>query len=249
MTYSSLPKAAVSLVGPTLTWLTGCCRILARCGASPKENGNRILSDSDNRQLGLKARDLVKITYDQFTLNYSVGCGDKTSYVALTLSPKMAALFGLEKDEAPDAEVVVEVSTPQIWKRDDEVTREDYIFARRGYPIFRLPPKLPLTVESVYPVTMSLGTNNMYVKTDLTEDAVIIDGKRSNILSTIPVDWANKGSSVHQPIFQQFVKVNKNIIHSIRVQVLDYKGERVKFMSNDNTPVIIVLKLKRKQAQ
>lgn len=229
-----------------------------------------IADDVNNRQHCIRAEDLLKVIYDKSTRKYIFECGKDAARVSVSMRQPMARLFGMENEDhvegeaEPDAAAAAKgppiatfaFARGELYEMhlddDGKTTQEDHAWAREGHPIVSSPwlspdmTRLPVAVRSRYPVLPSLGTENMFIKCDLIDDGTIHDGKKSGLLATVPVDWSEEATSVHQPAWQQALRVNKTTIRSIRIQIHDAQGERIKFMSNDNTPVIVNLRLTRR---
>lgn len=226
-----------------------------------------IADDVNNRQHCIRAEDLLKVIYDKSTRKYIFECGKDAARVSVSMRQPMARLFGMENEDGGDGEAdAAAVKGPpiaafafaqgELYERhlDDggKSSPEDHVWAREGHPLVKSPwlspdrTRLPVAVRSRYPVLPSLGTENLFIKCDLIDGGTIHDGKRSGLLATVPVDWSEEATSVHQPAWQQALRVNKTTIRSIRIQIHDAQGERIKFMSNDNTPVIVNLRLTRR---
>lgn len=224
-----------------------------------------ISDDPDNAQHEVNAEELLKVTYDKSTCKYIFECGPKAARVRLSMQRSMAELFGVAPDDYDDGDgsdaapfVTVSFASARMYEVKP-ATKEDMDWARVGHATVKKPwmadeanpnddgPTMPVAVRSAYPVTPSLGTENMYIKCDLIGSSVIHDGTRDSVLATVPVNWAEESSSVHQPIWEQPIPVNTETIRAINIKVHDSNGERIKFMSNDNTPVIFNLRLTKRR--
>ena len=216
-----------------------------------------IADDPDNAQHGCKAEELMKVIYDKSTCKYIFECGEKAASVHLSMRRKMAEIFGVLPDDCDDPFVTIAFASPHLYEIT-AATESDMDWARKGHAVIKHPwlkvgaspsdPPLPVAVSSIYPVTPSTGgTENMYIKCDLIDMSTIHDGKRDNVLATVPVNWTEEASSVHQPMQVQPIPIKTNIVRSIRMQAHDSEGNRIKFMSNDNTPVIYSLRLTRRK--
>lgn len=215
---------------------------------------NELDSDNYNSRFGLKAKDLLHVTYDPAVKKYYLTCGEKCDYVKLTLSYRTAALFGLEHynpedemDESRQTEVVFMRNGQGAFLGVEELSKEEWKRAREGFPYTKavqLNPSTPSVVSSFNPVTLSLGTNNIYVWTDLATDSAFLGPKRGSYIGAVPVNWEESGNNLHQPAHQDHVRVSINRIDRIRVQLRDSAERPIKFMSNNNSPVIVVLSLK-----
>jgi hypothetical protein len=162
----------------------------------------------------------------------------------------LALLFGFDTQEEHTT-----IRFAPVPKRVESVapTDMDREWSRMGHVMIKTPnstPRgtLPVAVESTYPVTPSLGTENMYIHTNIIGDgASMIDGKRSDILAVVPVDWSQDKSSMHAPITRIAMPVKSRTIESISIKVRDVFGDNIRFMSNDNLPVTVTLCLSRIQ--
>ena len=104
---------------------------------------------------------------------------------------------------------------------------------------------LQTQLSGLYPVSLSLGVNNIFVHVDAIGDTEYVGSDRTNVLGIVPINWKEEGNDVHVPVHRQYVQVPTDKLSRIRVQLLDYKGDRIKFMSNNGATVIVVLNLKR----
>jgi hypothetical protein len=204
-----------------------------------------------NSQHGPTAKDLISVRYDKSTRRYVFECGPKGARIELTMQRNLALLFGFDEPKEHTT-----ISFAPIPKRHEPavISKEDKEWSRMGHEIVRNPNmgfpsgKLPIAVESMFPVTPSLGTLSMYVLTDIIGDgASIHDGMRSNTLAVVPVDWSQEKSSVHTPTTRIAMPVRSRVIESINIRIQDLFGENIRFMSNDNLPVTVTLCLSRVQ--
>lgn len=207
-----------------------------------------IADDADNRQHGCTAEDLLNVKYDESTCKYIFTCGPKAAIVSVTMTRFMAALFGIDDEDSDDSHMTIKFASRRIYFRTDEANPRDIEWSRMGYHlVMEDVSALPVAVQSHNPVTPSMGTENMYVLCDIIENTSIQDGHQAPVLATIPVNWSEKASSVHQPISQMDIPVNKDVIRSINIKIHDHLGQRIKFMSNDHNPVIVSLRLKKRR--
>jgi hypothetical protein len=100
-------------------------------------------------------------------------------------------------------------------------------------------------ISGLYPVSLSLGVNNIFVHLDVIGDTEYVGSDWTNVIGIVPINWKEEGNDVHLPVHRQYVKVPSDKLSRIRTQLLDYKGDRIKFMSNNGATVIVVLNLKR----
>jgi hypothetical protein len=208
-----------------------------------------IQADPYNSQHGCTPEDLLSVKYDESTCRYVFECGPRGARIELTLQQNLAALFGVADPRAEHTTLRF-ASVP---KRADagDPSDEDRRWARLGHPLMPAHnlhdgATLPVAVESAFPVTPSLGTENIYVKTDIISDASSIhDGARGNVLAVVPVNWAEESASVHQPVTQVGMPVNASdgTIRSINIKIHDSHGDNIRFMSHDNLPVTVTLRL------
>jgi hypothetical protein len=207
-----------------------------------------IRADPHNSQHGCTAQDMMTITYDQSTCRYVFECGSKGARIELTMQRKLALLFGFDR---PDEEhtTILFARVPRM--RLEDPTDADREWSRAGHEIIRFPnyngfDTLPVALESDFPVTPSLGTENMYVRTNIIADgASIQDGLRSNVLAVVPVDWSKDKASVHMPVTQVGMPLKSNTISSVNIKIEDGHGDNIRFMGHDNLPVTVTLRLSR----
>jgi hypothetical protein len=203
--------------------------------------------DPHNSQNGCTAQDLVSIIYDKSTCRYVFECGPKGARVELTMQRNLALLFGFDRPDEHTTLLFARV--PRI--KYEDPSDGDRKWSRAGHALTLMPNKngadtLPVAVESTFPVTPSLGTENMYVRADIIGDgASIHDGRRSNVLAVVPVDWSQDKASVHQPVTQVGMPLKSNTISSVNIKIDDAHGDNIRFMGHDNLPVTVTLRLSR----
>jgi hypothetical protein len=208
-----------------------------------------IMGDTDNSQHGLTAEDLLSVVYDDSKKVFVFECGPKGARVELTMERHLALMFGFDY---PDDHTTISFAPVPSRATGVHVSDADKEWSRTGQVIILAPNKgiegpIPVAVESTYPVTPSLGTENMHIHTNIIGDAAtIIDGERMNCLAIVPIGW-NKNGSLHSPNVPTAKPLNTNVISEIRIEVKDSRGEYIRFMGNDNLPVTVTLLLSRKQ--
>lgn len=207
-----------------------------------------IQGDPYNSQHGCTAQDLLSVTYDKSTCRYMFECGPKGGRIELTMQRNLALLFGFDR---PDEHTTIRFAAVPKHGAVCEPSTEDRVWARVGHALTLIrnthgDQVLPVAVESTFPVTSSLGTENMYIRTDIIGDgASIHDGRRGNVLAVVPVDWSHDKASVHQPLTQVGIPMKSHTISSINIKIQDSHGDNIRFMSHDNLPVTVTLRFSR----
>lgn len=213
-----------------------------------------IAEDVENIVHGLSGKDIIKITYDNSTSKYTFECGQNAAAVTVTLHWKLAHLFGLEP-ETEDTDLVSFTvgRKPAFHDNDIPPSKEVMAWTRPGHPMGHSPwlntqtgDMYPQSFTCTYPVTPSLGNECMYVACNLIDDKTVVDGKLSNVLAIVAVDWSKDTIGTHDPTSTIAHVANTHRITAVRLTITDRNGNRIKFMSNDNNPVNALLQLSRK---
>lgn len=101
------------------------------------------------------------------------------------------------------------------------------------------------SISGIYPVSLSKGINNIFIHLDIVGQTQYIGGRRQNIVGMVPIKWDAEGNDVHTPLHQNPVPITTNRISGVRMELLDWKGDRIKFTGNDSAAVIAAFTIKR----
>ena len=209
----------------------------------------------------LEVRDIIKVIYNESTKKFVFTCGPSADYIKLTLSPKTSALFGFEglKEEVieltgnqrykPAHSAWTMVEQDKVWyigdtvrgKASMQLTR-DY---REGMPQIAWCEQCPPSLTAPYPAQLSLGVDNIFVETDIINPVVWVGNDNRQVLGVVPIDFTTEGYNTYTPLDAPYIRVNRRHIDRIRLSLKDYRGKRIKFMSNDTSTVVAQLHFKR----
>ena len=210
--------------------------------------------------LELKAEDLLNIQWVEGERKFDFSCGPLFDYVEVAVSPKLASLCGWDRKEVllrliHDRVRYLCTNTNHGHGRgegtDHRLPMPLDTVRRRAGGMWVMDPtyvgRYPFQthINGPYPVSLSVGVNNIFVHMDAIDDTEYVGSDRTNVLGIVPINWKEEGNDVHVPIHRQYVHVPHEKLARMRVQLLDYKGDRIKFMSNNGATVIVVLNLKR----
>jgi hypothetical protein len=208
----------------------------------------QMAKDEDYRDMNLKASDIINITFDPSSMRYYFECGPAASVISMTFRTPLALLYGMQGEDPPEGEEYPDthqVTISSHHKRGQtQPTINDLVWSRQGHNTSlytRTNKSRPSTVRSTYPVSPSLGTDNIFVYLDCAESHTIVDGHRTNLVGMVGVDWSTSATSIHQAAVPYKMPVKSNSIGSIRVQILDHLGNRIKFMPYDRRGVSVSL--------
>lgn len=211
--------------------------------------------------MGLKAEDVVSVQWVEAERKFEFSCGEKFDYVELSLSPRLSALCGWNGDreillrltnqrmlyvcanrnhghgfeEGSDGRLPAPLE--QRRRRAGGFWVEDPTFGGR-YPV-------QTHISGTFPVSLSMGVNNIYIHTDLIGDTQYVGSDRTDLLGVVPINWETEGNDAHRPIHENYIYVPVKRLTRVRMRLLDYRGERIKFMSNNGATVIVTVDLKR----
>lgn len=201
----------------------------------------RMTRISDNKEL--KVDDVFCIEWLEAEKRFQFTCGNAFDYMEVALSPGLAHLCGFDNED-----VLLRLKCSN--SGDKTIVPVDTIRNRQGVRwlddithggMYEMHTR----ISGPYPVSLSLGVNNIFVHLDIIGDTEYVGSHRTNVIGVVPINWKEEGNDVHVPIHQKYVRVMTDRLSQIRVQLHDFKGDRIKFMSNNGATVIVVLNLKR----
>jgi hypothetical protein len=210
-----------------------------------------LAADPVNSRNELTARQLLNLTYNISTCKYLFACGPQGARIDLTMQRNLALLFGFDY---PDEEhTTIRFASVPRYNYDADPSNATREWSREGHEIVYRhnvdevdKTVLPVDVVSTYPVTPSLGTEMMYVRTDIIADgASIIQGERSNVIAVVPADWSKDGANVHMPVSKVAIPIKGRTISSVKIKIEDAHGDNIRFMPYDNLPVTVNFLLNR----
>lgn len=211
--------------------------------------------------IGLKAEDVVSVEWIEAERKFEFSCGEKFDYVELSLSPRLSALCGW----AGDREVLLRLTNQRMLyvcaNRNHGHGFEEGSDGRLPVPLERrrrreggfwvadptFGGRYPVQthLSGAFPVSLSMGVNNIYIHTDLIGDTQYVGSDRTDLLGVVPINWESKGNDAHRPIHENYIYVPTKRLTRVRMRLLDYQGRRIKFMSNNGATVIVTVDLKR----
>ena len=176
--------------------------------------------------------DIINISLDKSRILFLFTCGSKYDMVELAFSPHVGGLFGFSMHE----DSMVRVYRGQL-PVPSSVPQGGWWLHPNCTNIYNM----KVEEEGRYPSNLDMGTGFVRVMSDLVGEVSLVNGRRQNMLGSVPLDWTKEGFDGKSPATSTYLPINKREVGQISIRLEDQNGELVNFLGNNQRPVEIEL--------
>jgi hypothetical protein len=208
---------------------------------------NEGLTDIDRADAPLTPDKCIRITYNEATTKFSFECGPSFDAISVVLAPNLARLMGFTYEETRFTVISDKFwnknPTPPVYKASfvNDLRTDVVDFGWfNGRQVF-------LREFSTYPVSLSLGVNQVFVESNLVNPAVYVNGRYRAVLAVVKIDVTAENYQSYTPDSEEVEQqLRTDSLGHATFKLVDAFGDPIKLLGMSEDSVRLFLRLKRK---